>query len=77
MHAGWHSLRFQNGQPQPWHHDSLEIAVDVPIDGHVTLLVTGVGLGGFAPPSVAPAPGSEGAVWLKGAEPPQGSASTE
>ena len=70
MDPGTHTLRFENGQPMPWHHDGVDIAVEVPADGQATLIVTGV-YGSYAPPCVAPAPGSESALWLKVAEPPR------
>jgi len=76
MEPGLHSLSLENGQPRPWHHRGVEIAVDVPTDGHVTLLVTGV-FPHHALPIVAPAPGSEGAVWLKAPEPPRSEGDTK
>jgi hypothetical protein len=76
MTPGWHLLRFEKHLPRPWHHAGAELAVLVPTDGQVTLFVTAVGYG-YGLPTVVPASGSEGAVWLKGPEPPRGSADTQ
>jgi hypothetical protein len=64
---GWHELRVENGTRQPWPHMGVEIAVRVPSDGHVTLLVTFVFPSQL--PTVTPARGSEGAFLLRASRP--------
>jgi hypothetical protein len=62
--AGRRHLLVENGAPRLWRRAGIELIVEVPADGQVTLLVKG-DLFRNQLPSVVPAPECTNSVWVK------------
>jgi hypothetical protein len=64
MEPGRRHVRIESGQPRLWAHRGVDVIVDVPADGRITLFVK-CGYFGHQRPTVTPGPDSVAMVWLK------------